>query len=302
MLQASDDHPFWHVHSPTAVASFLRALWAATEVQTALLAAAEDDGTYTLLDARSHLPAARKEGRFPADSFLRVAPQHRPLTVLTAKDPLVRDLPYYRTPPHVGEVAVLPVAGRDGATVYLVADLAGDQPAFSERQRTLLLGFADLLGTMLAHPPEEAPARGTPTRRAVIAEEMARARAEERPLALALVYPTAADDLAAGGEPAVAEAERTLRLLLEDLVHHGRLEPFGELMYGAFLHDDTPTLERWADRVQARAEEDGIPVAVGIARLGEHHRDADTLRADAANALASALAGGERFALAEPEG
>lgn len=302
MLHAADDHPFWQDHSPTAVASFLRALWAATEVQTALLVAAEDDGTYTILDSRSHLPTAHKEGRFSADSFLRVAHPSRPLTILTEKDPLVRDLPYYRkSPPHPGEVAVLPVTGQQGEVIFLVADLAGDRPAFTERQRTLLLGFADLLRTMLTHPPEEPAARGVPTRRAVIAEEMAQARSEDRPLALALVYPTHADDVSAGGEDRVAEAERTLRLLLEDLVHHGRLEPFGELMFGAFLHDDVPTLERWAERVQDRAEEEGIPVAIGIARLSDHHRDADALRADAANALADALAGEEGVTLVEPQ-
>lgn len=300
VLPVADDHPFWQVHSPTALTSFLRALWAATEVQTAVLAVAEEDGTYTLLDARSHLTNLHKEGRLPADCFLRVASAQRPITILTEKDPLVRDLPYYRTPQHVGEVAILPVPWREGRPVYLVADLAADAPPFTERQRALLLGFAELLRTMLAHPPAAAGTRPLPTRRAVIAEEMARARADGRPLALALVYPVEGEAVAERGETAVAEAERTLRLALEDLVHHGRLEPFGELMYGAFLHDDPPTLARWAERVRARAEEDGLPVAVGIACLGEHHTDADALRADAVNALMAAMEG-EGAVLLEPD-
>jgi hypothetical protein len=299
MLHANDDHPFWEVHSPTAFASFLRAMWAATEVQTALLATAENDGTYTLLEIRSHLPGIRKEGRFPVDSFLRVAHPDRPITVLAANDPLLRDIPYYRTEAHVSEVAVMPVTGPDGRVLYLVGDLPLDQPTFTERQRALLLGFADLLRTMLEHPPEEeTPARAVPTRRAIISEEMSRARAQNRPLALALVYRVDAESLAEKGKTAVAEAERGLRLLLEDLVHHGRLERFGELMFGAFLRDETSIIETWADRVQRRAQEEGFSVAIGVAPLGGH-RDADALRADAANALAEALASEDRFVVAE---
>lgn len=299
MLQAADDHPFWQTHSPTAFASFLRALWAATEVQTALLVTTEADGTYALLASRSHLRGVRQDGRFPADSFLHVAQPERPITVLAADDPLLRDLPYYRSQTNVSEVAVLPVSDPDGLPLYLVVDLQPDQPNFTDRQRALLLGFADLLGTMVAHPQEEPSARGVPTRRAIISDEMSRARREERPLSLALVYRVDAEMLAGKGKGAVAEAERSLRLLLEDLVHHGRLERFGELMYGAFLYDEPHAVEEWAQRVHARAEGEGFDVAVGVARLGRH-RDADALRADAANALQEALHSDERFTVAEP--
>jgi hypothetical protein len=299
VLQASDDHPLWEIHSPTAFASFLRACWAAAEVQTALLAAAEHDGTYSLLAIRSHLPAVRKEGRFPADSFLHLAPADRPITVLESNDPLLRDLPYYRGRTTVGGAAILPVQGAE-RTIYLAVDLQPDQLQLTERQRTLLLSFAGLLRTMLIHPPEEAGARAVPTRRAIVAEEMAHARSEGVPLALALVYRVDAERVASQGETAVAEAERDLRLLLEDLVHHGRLERFGELMFGAFLHDENEVIERWAERVQNRAAEDGFSVAVGIAKLGSH-RDADALRADAANALAEALTTEERFVFAAPQ-
>ncbi len=280
------DHPFWETHSPTALSSFLRALWAAAEVQTALLAAAEPDGTYTLLGAQSHSPAARREGRLDAPLFAEAAPE-RALTVFAAGDPLLRSLPYYRVGTAVGEAAVLPVSGDDGAYV-LAADLAPDQ-TFTGRQRRLLRGFADLLGTMLAHPPEEPAPSGVPTRRAVVADEMARARAEGHPLALALVYRADAEAVAETG--GVAEAERELRLLLED-AGGGRLEPFGELMFGAFLHDDREALDAWTARVRRRAAEAGTPVGIGVARLADH-ADADALRADAANALAEALTADE---------
>lgn len=296
VLQASDDHPIWETHSPTAFASFLRACWAAAEVQTALLAVAEHDGTYTLLAIRSHLPAVRKEGRFPADSFLHLAPADRPITVLEANDPLLRDLPYYRGKTNVGGAAILPIKGHE-RTLYLAVDLQPDQLQLTERQRTLLLSFSDLLKTMLSHPPEEAGARALPTRRAIIADEMSRARSEDRPLALALVYRVDAEQVSAGGDSAVAEAERDLRLLLEDLVHHGRLERFGELMYGAFLHDEDAIIETWADRVRNRAADEGFDLAVGVAKL-RGQRDADALRADAANALAEAIASEDRVVFA----
>jgi hypothetical protein len=298
MLQEPDDHPIWQKHSPTAFASFLRACWAASEGQTALIAAKEADGSFALLAIRSHLPQVRKEGRFSADSFLQVAPPERPITVLEANDPLVRDLPYYRTKMNVGGVAILPVqAGTD--SLYLAVDLQPDQPGFTSRQRTLLVGFADLLRTLVEHPLEEPQARGVPTRRAIISEEMERARSEDRPLALALVYRADAEAVAKQGSTAVAEAERGLRLLLEDLVRHGRLERFGELMFGAFLYDDKAQIEDWAERVQEQADADRYRVGIGVARLGTH-RDADELRADAANALAEALQARDLICFARP--
>lgn len=298
VLNTTDDHPFWQKHSPTTITSFLRACWAATEAQTALIAAAEADGSYTLLSVRSHHPSVRAEGRLAADSFLSVASEDRPLTVLEANDPLVRDLPYYRTRMNVGGVAILPVPA-DGSSVSLAVDLPPDHPGFTARQRKLLLGFADLLKMLMAHPTEEPQARGVPTRRQIIAEEMERARRDDHPLALALVYRADAEAVATHGATAVAEAERGLRLLLEDLVQHGRLERFGELMFGAFLHEDKSTLATWAARVQEQAGANGYRVGIGIARLGSH-RDADELRADAANALAEALQRREVVVFARP--
>lgn len=300
VLHTTDDHPLWQIHSPTAFASFLRACWAASEVQTALLAAEEHDGSFSLLAIRSHLPSVRTEGRLPADSFLSVASTDRPVTVLEANDPLLRDLPYYRSQTHVGGAAILPVEG-PGASLYLAVDLAPDSMAFTERQRTLLLGFADVLRTLLAHPPEDPPARTVPTRRAIVSEEMSYARTEGLPLSLALVYRTDAERVASRGEGAVAEAERDLRLLLEDLVHHGRLERFGELMFGAFLHDETSIIENWGRRVSDRAEAEGFTVAIGVARMRDQV-DADAFRADAANALAEALQTEELFASTESRG
>lgn len=291
VLQAADDHSFWQAHSPTAMGSFLRALWAAAEVQTALLVARESDDSFTLLAARSHLPAVYREGRFPADSFMKVADPERVITVLAAGDPLTRHLPYYRHEAVVSEVAILPVAARSGELIYLVADLPGDQPAFTDRQRILLLGFAELLETLMTHPSEEAPTRALPTRRSIIAEEMGKARAQNRPLALALVYRTDAEAVSHRSEASIAEAERELRLFIEDLTAQGRIEHFGESMFGVMLPHDRNGARTWGERLIDRAERKDLPIAVGVALL-EDHEDPDHLRADAVNALHVAVQAG----------
>ena len=300
-LQSRDDSPFWRVHSPTAINSYLRALWAATEVQTVALFSSDRSGNaYTLEAALSHSPAVRREGRFAAaDHLASQVSLDRPITVLEENDPLIRALPYYRQPVHVGGVAVLPVRDEQGQPVFLVVDLAPDQVSFTERQRTLLLSYASLLGTMLAQPEDaEANLRSIPTRRSIIAEEMNRARKQEQPLALALVYRADAEHVAEDGPDAVAAAERELRLHLEDHPHHGRIERFGEQMYGVFLHEDVDALEAWADDVRDRAADKGLPLAIGVAQLGERHADADALRADAANALQEAVAAQEPVVIA----
>ncbi len=292
-MQARDDSPFWRVHSPTAINSFLRALWAATEVQTVGLFSTDAGRKYYTLEAAlSHSPAVRREGRFPAaDHLAHAVSLDRPITVLEENDPLLRALPYYRQPVHVGGAAVLPVKDHEGQPIFLVVDLPPDQPGFTERQRTLLLSNAALLATMLQQPEDdEANQRTPPTRRAIITEEMRRARERNRPLALALVYRADAETVAEQGEDAVAEAERELRLHLEDLGRGNRIERFGEQMYGVFLSDEVEALEAWADNARARADAKDLPLAIGVARLGDHHADADALRADAANALQEAVA------------
>ncbi len=293
MLEARDDSPFWHTHSPTAVTSLLRALWAATDVQTVALFSTDASGL-TLEVALSHNPAAHREGRFPKGnaSFLDAASPDRPLTVLGEGDPLLAGLPHYKHPVPLGGAAVLPVATLPGGPVHLVVDLAPDQLGFSERQRGLLVQYAGLLGAMLDPAGDDAPA-AAPTRREIIAAEMERARDSDRPLALALVYLSDAERLSAEGAAAVAEAERHLRQHLEAVSPGSRVETFGELMAGVFLYADAEATETWAARVHA----DDLPLAVGIARLAPHHRDADALRADAANALQEALAAEEHYVI-----
>ncbi len=296
VLDARDDSPFWRTHSPTAVTSLLRALWAATDVQTVALFSTDASGT-TLEAALSHNPAARRDGRFPAgNAFLDAILTSSSLTVLDPEDPLLRSMPHYKRPVPLGGSAVLPVCELDEGPVYLVADLGPDQDGFTERQRGLLTQYAGLLGAMLSEPEEAAPS-AVPTRRSIITEEMERARAADRPLALALVYQSDAEHIDQLGDEAVAEAERVLKRHLEDVSRDGRVERFGELMVGVFLSEEEAGIEAWAARVQARADAEGLPFVTGIARLMPQHRDADALRADAANALQEALAAQEHYVI-----
>ncbi len=298
VLDAPDDSRFWRAHSPTAVTSLLRALWAATDVQTVALFSADGSGT-TLEAALSHHPAARRDGRFLAgNAFLDAVSAERSLTVLDASDPLLRLMPHYKRPVPLGGAAVLPVRTLDDGPVFLVVDLGPDQAGFSERQRGLLTQYAGLLGAMLEEPDEAAAPSAVPTRREIIAAEMERARAVDRPLALALVYQSDAERVSAQGAGAVADAERRLRRELEDVSPDGRVERFGELMIGVFLRDAPDGVEAWAARVRARADAEGLPLVTGIARLTARHRDADALRADAANALQEALAAQEHYVIA----
>ncbi|MEM1042698.1 MAG: hypothetical protein AAGI91_08725 [Bacteroidota bacterium] len=296
VLDAREDSPFWRTHSPTAITSLLRALWAATDVQTVALFSTDASGT-TLEAALSHNPAARRDGRFPAgNAFLDAILPSPSLTVLGADDPLLRAMPHYRRPVPLGGSAVLPVCDLDDGPVHLVADLGPDHKGFTERQRGLLTQYAGLLGAMLAEPEEAAPS-AVPTRRSIIAEEMGRARDLERPLALALVYQSDAERVDQQGPEAVAEAERVLLRHLEDVSRGARVERFGELMAGVFLAQADEGIEAWAARVRARAGAEGLPLVTGIARLTPQHRDADALRADAANALQEALAAEEHHVI-----
>lgn len=296
VLQIEDNAELWQSHSPTAFRSFLRACWASTEVLSALLVFREQDGSFSLLASQSHLKTIRNEGRFPADSLFSVATPSRPMTTLESNDPFLRDLPYYRTKTNVGCVGILPVQGPK-ELLYLVVDLTVNDLFFTDRQRTLLLDYAALLQTMLAHPQAEPPSRVAPTRRAIISQEMSHARSNNIPLILALAYRADAESIENNGGTAIAEAERNFRLFLEDHSVNCRLERFGDLMYGVFINADPDVVEDWALRMQDAADAEGIPLVLGAARMRDQV-EPDALRADAVNALSTAMNKDSRIAFA----
>ncbi|HLA64702.1 MAG TPA: hypothetical protein VK610_09765 [Rhodothermales bacterium] len=143
-------------------------------------------------------------------------------------------------------------------------------------------------------PDEDAAVPEPPTRRAIIEQEMDDARADGRPLALALVIPRGADALDDEGEGLAAD-EGALLDRLRAVEGSDRVERFGDLMFGVFGAFTAAEAEDWADRLEA----DGPPLHIGIALLDERHQDPDDLRADAAAALQEAYEKGTACVILE---
>jgi hypothetical protein len=126
---------------------------------------------------------------------------------------------------------------------------------------------------------------GTPRpRNEIIAEEIAAARQVQEPLALALVVPRNAVEVAAQGSRAIAEAEQRLLKRLRGVAGSARVEPFGELVVGVFCKAGPAFVEAWVERV----EHSGPGVQIGVALLRARHRTPDAFRADAETALREA--------------
>ena len=130
----------------------------------------------------------------------------------------------------------------------------------------------------------DAPVASGPVPRAVlIAEEQESARAAGQPLAFALVTLADAEERLTRDDPAgVAAAESSLRLRLEAADGVRRVEPFGDLLFGAFLERDPQGTAAWCDALSAAdpplfigavAPADGEPRAVRDA-AAEALRDA----------------------------
>ena len=121
-------------------------------------------------------------------------------------------------------------------------------------------------------------------RNEIIAEEMAAARLVQEPLALALVVPRDAVEIAARGSRAIAEAEQRLLDRLRRVAGSNRVEPFGELVVGVFSKAGPAFVEAWVERV----EHSGPGVQIGVALLRARHRTPEAFRADAETALREA--------------
>ncbi|MDX1548618.1 MAG: hypothetical protein R3247_16600 [Rhodothermales bacterium] len=211
-------------------------------------------------------------------------------------------LGYRAHPGTVRTVALAPLERPDAPDVlFLVADAGGDTLE-QARAQALLAEFARLAGTLLdpggraaALPPEPQTHAPRP-RREIIADEMDAARAEERPLALALVYLNRAEALADEGEARVATAERLFDTRLRQAAPDSRVVRFGELTYGLFYDGAGPDVEAWGERLQREFErETGMlegGISVGIAQMQDRHHSPDALRSDATDALREAYTSG----------
>lgn len=280
-----------------ALALALRALCTALGAHTVGVLRQEDIAPdYQVVSLVGDGATAQRDGAFSSEMPLLTARMARQPVTVQPVGPgglAPSSLGYSRAPEIVREVALAPVPHPSEAETYLLlADTLRDDHLSQAPAPALLHAFARLLGTLLDTLPLASTEPQPRPRREIIAEEMARARARNQVLALALVYLNRAEALAEAGEDDVTEAERLLEARLQEATGHRRVERFGELTYGVFYDGDLPEVEAWGAQVQqALAGETGLlegGVSIGIALMQDRHEHPDDLRTDATDALREA--------------
>jgi hypothetical protein len=240
--------------------------------------------------AVSKNPHIEQENRISLeDHFLKNVSLEDPVTILIAEGdaPTIEELGYYSEPVDVAQVAVAPIEVSDDMIGYLLADRTPREAPIQTVYYTLLADFARLLGTILYAKMEDRP------RREIISEEIERAHENNRSLALALIHPNNADAVLREGPESVAQTEYLLRQILEETTPNGRVERFGELIYGVFYYDTNGTIDTWAQKVQTAFIEQDEAVNIGIALYSDRHDTPEDLRSDAAEALRVAYDAGQ---------
>ncbi len=152
-----------------------------------------------------------------------------------------------------------------GPLVVLVGGDGSDGPA-ADRYLDLLADLTPGASASLLKPDPGAPDRPAPEpadtgrqpgeahvpRSVLIANEQEDAHAEGRPLAFALVTLADAEGRLTQDTPqAVAVAESALRRRLEETEGVRRVEPFGDLLFGAFIDRDPEGTAAWCDALAA---------------------------------------------------
>ncbi len=173
------------------------------------------------------------------------------------------------------------LAGPPGERVFLVVgtpDADGDAEVLAriERYADLLASLTDLGGEPAEAPSEEAPAVPRAT---IIREEQEAARSADRPLAFALVTLAHAEEVLEAEGPGLARAEAALHARLAGAPNVERVEPFGDLLVGAFLHLAPEAMAEWCTELSASDP----PLFIGAVAPAEGEPDA--IRDAAAAAL-----------------
>ena len=284
-----------------ALFRLLNAVQASVDGHTACLIKRQIDGRCHVEAIVSQNPVALDAEAFSMDVYFandKILENAVSVVEIGADEFGLETLQYYSEPVPVRQLAIAPVKGADSIESYfLLVDALGWQDLDDPWQRLMIGQFATLIGTFLATPISEEDSgefvrpRIRP-RREIIAEEMNKARSEDQPLALALIYLNRAEEVASAGPKALVDAERQMAARLEDAVNGGRLERFGELTYGVFHAEDVGEVETWALQLQEELLNEGSHfdggVSIGIALLQERHQGADEFRADATEALREA--------------
>lgn len=287
----------------------LRSLQAAVDAHTAALLKQEDIAlNYEVAALVSDHPAGALRA---GDDFMTSTPlltagmTQRDVTVQRVGEMALprESLGYYDDDGDSGgvrQVMIAPVKrSSEPASYFLLTDTTREGGFNADPPRALIARYANLVTTLLARsetPPDDESAPDARPRREIIDEEMEAARADDRPLALALVYLNRAEALGDEGEHAVSAAERTLRQRLEEAASEGRVERFGELTYGVFYPANGTEVEDWAMQLQSDLDQERGRleggVSIGVAVLSDRHDAPDALRADATEALREAYTTG----------
>ncbi|WP_456428568.1 hypothetical protein [Rhodocaloribacter sp.] len=274
-----------------ALAPALRSLRSALGAHTVCLLRKEEIAMrYHLIGVVSRSGYARSHGSFTARVPLMTADMvEAPMTVRNVHetDLPAQSLGYYCEPIAVRRVALAPVACEpSNGLCFLLADAKREDAFETPRDEAVMTRFAGVFGVLLdgRGTEAEAVAETVRPRREIVAEEMTQARAEGRPLALALVYL----DVSTGDEAGDAgAADEAFRARLNEAVPGARVERFGELTYGVFHREPLADIEAWALGLQARLDDASLPgdVFVGVALLQDRHETPDDFKAEATAAL-----------------
>ena len=283
------------------VLSTLRALRAAVDATTVtLLRQVEGPLGYSVDAIVSRNSFARSGGQFTVGAPLVASSGTLIPLVLKCMGPdgfNARRLGYYHEPIAIHKVAFVPLTNH-GKTYLLVADSMLDE-AFDEPDAVRMLKeFGRLMQALVAEPlQQQSSGDGVGAlrpRREIIAEEMSAARDAGRPLALALVHLNRGDGLKSSD---LSATEIALESRLASSTDGGRVERFGELIFGVLQSRTVDQVAGWASDLHAGlGKEGGVlagPVSIGVAMLDERHDSPDALRADATAALRESYETGE---------
>ena len=163
------------------------------------------------------------------------------------------------------------------------------QPAPDRPQQSSDASSRPSPSTESERPSNEVKRPGPRPRNEIIAEEVDKADMEDRPMGFALVLVNRYEIIAEHGQGAINEAEEALHDVLRESAPGYRIERFGELMYGAFLHTSIDAIEEWALSLhRAMLRTDGPlkgGVSIGVVMLAPRHEKAQDLRDDGLRAL-----------------
>ena len=239
--------------------------------------------TYQIVGSAGRRFKRRVGESFDFSNPLISPPETFQLRQVSLDDLSPESLGYCLTPGSIQRVAVA-IVGR--TPLVLVADTSDEHGLTHPQVPDLFSQFTEILAILFS---KEDPTR---SRTDIIAEEIARARAADQRLLLALVLLRNAKHVGELGGNLVAQGEDQLQELLGSIDKKSRIVRFGELMFGVFMDGGTDELETWLHDVHGRCMgEEGIlsgGVHIGAAILPDESIDAQAFREQATEALVSA--------------